>query len=75
MGYGKLIFILAGLPVGALAGALLGLDAHANEWSRRPIFLFSAVGAILFTAVMVYLRMRGGVVVRLARDLEHRAFA
>jgi len=55
MGYGKLIFILAGLPVGALAGALLGLDAHANEWSRRPIFLFSTVGAILFAAVMVYL--------------------
>jgi hypothetical protein len=34
---------------------LLGLDAHANEWSQRPIFLFSAVGAILFAAVMVYL--------------------
>ena len=54
MGYGKLILILAGLPVGALAGALLGLDAHANEWSRRPVLLFSAVGAIVVAAVMVY---------------------
>ena len=52
-----MILAFASIPIGALAGALLGLDAHANRWSKRPIYQFALAGALAFVPVVLYLVM------------------
>ena len=55
MKQGLVVFVAASVPVGALIGSLLGLDARANEWSKRPIYQFGIAGALLIVPVAIYL--------------------
>ena len=53
------ISAVASLPVGAIVGTLLGQDAHANNWSARPVYQFAVVGAVLLVPLGVFLFGKG----------------
>ena len=47
-------FVVVGLvPVGALAGALLFLDARGRRWSNLPWYAFVCTGVIVLVPVVL----------------------
>ena len=44
----------------AVVGAMLGLDAHANRWSKWPLWIFAILGGLLGIPLVVYLLLNAG---------------
>jgi len=54
------IMLYASIPLFALAGTMLGADAHANRWSKWPLWAFAILGALLGIPLVVYLLLNAG---------------
>ena len=57
------IVLYASVPLCAVAGTMLGVDAHANRWSKWPLWAFAILGALLGIPLVVYLLLSTGTVV------------
>jgi hypothetical protein len=50
-----LMAVAASVPVGAIGGGLLWIDAKSREWSRLPLWLFVLAGTVLFALTILFL--------------------